>query len=176
MVNLFSNPESRKSWSYREWKFCLTSASAGPGYKSWLLSYPVKAKATFIFSQEKPSWGWFSEQMNTLSGQDTPNGKGSLLKAQKYSNTNLRPSDNKTPARLKVINSLLIQVFCRDNSFDHAIPQGSAHILQRNGFVVLHRYHNGVHTHGDDCSMLLDILNRDLHRTGSGGKGKGEPL
>lgn len=96
----------------------------------------------------------------------TLNDKSKLIKAPTQYNTNLRSSNNKTSTRLKVINSFLIQVFCRDNSLDHTILQGSAHILQRNGFIMLHRYHNGVNTHWDDCSVLLDILNRDLNRTG----------
>jgi len=50
MLNLFSKTESQKLLSYRDWKFCLTSVSAGSNSESQLLHCLYKAKATFIFS------------------------------------------------------------------------------------------------------------------------------
>ena len=60
----------------------------------------------------------------------------------------LGASNDKAPTGLQVVDGVLIQVPCWHDSPDHLLLQGSAHVLQRYVFVVLHGDDDGMDAHG----------------------------
>ena len=56
----------------------------------------------------------------------------------------LGASNDKAPTGLQVVDGVLIQVPCWHDSPDHLLLQGSAHVLQRYVFVVLHGDDDGI--------------------------------
>ena len=76
--------------------------------------------------------------------------------------THLGASDDKPPTGLQVVDGVLVQVLCWHNSPDHLLLQGSAHVLQRYVFVVLHGDDDGVDAHRDDRAVVLRVLHRHL--------------
>lgn len=74
----------------------------------------------------------------------------------------LGAANDKAATGLQVVDGVFIQVLGRHHDPDDLLLQGHAHVLQRHVFVVLHGDDNGVDAHGDDCAIVLHVLNRHL--------------
>lgn len=70
----------------------------------------------------------------------------------------LGASDDKPPTGLQVVDGVLVQVLCWHDCPDHLLLQGSAHVLQRDVFIVLHGDDDGMDTHRDDRAVVLPVL------------------
>lgn len=85
-----------------------------------------------------------------------------ILNHRKTEGAHLRPSDDKAPTRLQMVDGLVVDIFGRHHSFDDLLLQNTLLLLQRNVVVMLDGDDHCVDTQRNHSAILLLVVHSDL--------------